>query len=876
MADWHSLLKRQLKRHLDDDHAVGSELAGLIQAVNDAYVQSDADRLMLGRALDISSEELLEANSELRAIIQAFPDLFFNLDETGRILQCKAGAQKDLFRPEGELIGRKIQAVPDLDAATTLGHAVDQVRATGSIVSVEYSLTLQKVEGWYEARLLPLREGEILMIVRNISHRKKVEFTLQTSEREYRRLFETAHDAVILLEASTLEVIAVNRHACDLYGYSRDELVGSNITTLVRDAGTYAEAVGAGSLRATFEAVHWRKDGSRMSVDVRTSIATYQGEVAILSINRDITEQEEARKQQAASLSLFKATLESTADGILVVSRDGRVEICNQRFREMWQLPASGLVSIWKKEARDQILDQLSNPVAFLATVEKIYSRPDAESNDRLHFKDGRIFERYSRPQRIDGECVGRVWSFRDVTKQTSAEAEVRRLAYYDSLTGLPNRTFLSRELEEALKTNGDADHMLALLFMDLDRFKTINDTLGHHKGDLLLKAVAERLKECCHEGEVLARLGGDEFFVLAKDIRHADKAKKIATRLLRVFNEPFDIEGRLLHVTGSIGISLYPWDGIDAETLVTKADVAMYTVKNRLPGGFEYYNPEMDAEALARLTLENDMRRSLDRDEFAVYFQPQIDLVTGEIVAAEALSRWPKPDGTIVLPGSFIPLAETSGLIVPLGQQLLQSACKQGQAWSRLCTPPLRIAVNVSARQLDDPNFLASVVAALKKYDLDPTRLELELTESTIMADPDSATLILNQMREIGIGVALDDFGTGQSSLCNLSRLPISTLKIDRSLVRSCDHNLGNKAIVTAIISMSRSLGLRVIAEGVETHEELRLLEDNGCDEVQGFYFSPPIPAEEFSTFVEEWVPHSCGDQRPGTARSIGPLMVG
>ena len=380
---------------------------------------------------------------------------------------------------------------------------------------------------------------------------------------------------------------------------------------------------------------------------------------------------------------------------------------------------------------------------------------------------------------------------------------------------------------------------------------------------------MANRLKESCREGEILARLGGDEFFVLAKDLRTTDEAGTIANRLLKVFNEPFDIEGRFLHVTASIGISLYPSDGIDAEALITKADVAMYSVKSRGLGGFEYYNPEMDAEALASLTLENDMRRSLDRDEFTVYFQPQIDLVTGEIVAAEALSRWPKQDGTIVLPGSFIPLAETSGLIIPLGEQLLRSACNQGQAWSRVSAPPLRIAVNVSARQLDNPNFVTSVIAILKEYDLDPTRLELELTESTIMADPDSATLVLNQMREIGIGIALDDFGTGQSSLGNLSRLPVSTLKIDRSLVRSCDYDPVNKAIVTAIISMSRSLGLRVIAEGVETHEEFKLLKDNGCDEVQGFYFSRPLPAEEFSTFVEKWVPFSRRDQEPGTASS-------
>ena len=348
MVDWHSLLKRQLKRHLDGDYPFGGELVGLVQAVNDAYVQSDADRLMMERALDISSEELLEANSELRAIIQAFPDLFFNLDETGRILQCKAGAQKDLLRPAEELIGRKIQAVPDPDAATALGQAIDQVRATGSIVSAEYSLTLPEEEGWYEARLLPLREGEILMIVRNIS------------------------------------------------------------------------------------------------------------------------EQEESRKQQAASLSLFKATLESTADGILVISRDGQIEICNQQFREMWHLPAEGPVSISKKETRGQILDQLSNPETFLATVENIYSRPETESHDRLHFKDGRIFERYSRPQRIDSECVGRVWSFRDVTKRVSAEAEVRRLAYYDDLTDLPNRTHLNRELKKALPVAGEDSRMLALLFMDL------------------------------------------------------------------------------------------------------------------------------------------------------------------------------------------------------------------------------------------------------------------------------------------------------------------------------------------------------------------------------------------------------------------------
>jgi len=859
----HSLLSRQLKRCLNADLDEQAEWQSFLEAVNDAYHQSDIDRGMLERALDLSSEELMEANSELSAVVHAFPDLFMRLDSEGRILECKAGSQSDLLLQSTALVGKTFQSIPAPRVASRFERAIEEARTSGSVVRLEYSLDFDDRSEWYEARILQMRQEQLLAVIRNISNRKAAESALRLSEQEYRGLFETAHDAIILVSPATQRVIEVNRRACLLYGYSEAEFVGLSLADLVGEKASRNAAVYAGIActktadgeptceLGSLEAIHRRKNGSEMLMDAHTSIVQYHGEKAILSINRDITAREAARKELESSLSLLQATLDSTADGILVIDIDGEVVAVNRRFYEMWRIPEPLIESRNDLAMLKFAVDQLSSPEAFMQKVRELYAQPDAESRDELAFKDGRVFERYSQPQRVAGASVGRVWSFRDITQQREAEAEVRRLAYYDELTGLPNRALLKDRLEQILADVRRAPRLLALLFLDLDRFKTINDTLGHATGDLLLQAVTERLGDRSREDETLARLGGDEFVLLIHRIRCPEDAAVVARRLIAALEEPFVIEGRALHVSASVGISVCPSDGDDAEALLTKADVAMYSAKERGDGIFQFYDPLMDAKALEKLTLENDMRHALRQDEFVVYYQPQVDLASGAVVAAEALLRWRKEDGTIVSPGKFIPLAEASGLIVPLGEHVLNSACRQAVLWQESGFPPIRLAVNVSARQLERRGFVSRVGEILRDTGFDPANLELELTESAILLDPDRAAETLAELRELGIGIALDDFGTGHSSLSNLSRLPIQTLKLDRSFVRSCSSEIGNRTIVTAVLAMARGLGLRVVAEGVETVDELCFLRDSHCDEVQGFYFCRPVVAEEFIEFA-------------------------
>ncbi len=430
---------------------------------------------------------------------------------------------------------------------------------------------------------------------------------------------------------------------------------------------------------------------------------------------------------------------------------------------------------------------------------------------------------------------------------------EITELATIDSLTGLSNRYAYNSKIDHAIKRAKRHNRNFALMFLDLDRFKIINDSLGHQIGDLLLQHVAMRIIHCVRSTDTVARLGGDEFTILLDEINDISDTSIVAKKILNKLSEPFHLEGHELSITASIGISTYPIDGSSLVELAKNADAAMYQAKESGRNNFQIYDPMMGEKAVENMALEASLRRALAEHEFVLYYQPQLDLATGKICGVEALIRWNSPKFGLVMPGDFIPMAEDTGLILPIGEWVLQNACFHNKAWQQSGLPKVRVAVNVSLRQLLNPNFLPSVDSALCSSNLDPKYLEIELTESSVMQKSNFSLDILRELKSRGIYLSIDDFGTGYSSLSHLKQFPINKLKIDRSFVIDIKENADANAIIEAIIAMSHSLKLDVIAEGVETADQLNLLREKNCDQIQGYYLSRPKPVPKIAQMLKE-----------------------
>jgi diguanylate cyclase (GGDEF)-like protein len=468
-----------------------------------------------------------------------------------------------------------------------------------------------------------------------------------------------------------------------------------------------------------------------------------------------------------------------------------------------------------------------------------------------------------------------------DVTERARAAEKIRHLAFYDSLTGLPNRALFREQLGYALVQAQRHDRILGVLFLDLDNFKRVNDTLGHGAGDALLNQVAQRLSDVLRSGDrvsrmnggtafpEVARMGGDEFIVLLTQLEHASDAARVTQRILEALRRPFPLQGREVVVSASIGIALYPADAPDQDTLLMNADTAMYHAKELGRDSYQFYNRSMNATAFERLSLESDLRKAIEREELRLYYQPKIDVCRGCIVGAEALVRWLHPQMGLVSPAQFIPLAEQSGLIKPIGDWVLATACRHSRQWQNAGHPPVPVAVNLSGVNFRDSCLPELVGRVLRESGIRPGQLELEVTESVLMHEVEELTQLLRYLKEIGVRLAIDDFGTGYSSLSYLKRFPLDTLKIDRSFVRDIATSPGDKAITSAIVALARNLGVEVVAEGVETRAQADVLQALGCNVVQGFLYCRPIPEPEFVSLLHRGVTVPNADVTAGVSLS-------
>jgi diguanylate cyclase (GGDEF)-like protein/PAS domain S-box-containing protein len=554
-----------------------------------------------------------------------------------------------------------------------------------------------------------------------------------------------------------------------------------------------------------------------------------------------------------------QVTLNSIGDAVACTDISGNLTFLNVVAEKLtgwsWQeaggRPMAEVFRILNTTNRETI----SNPMEMAVGCDQTLHLP---SNCILVRRDGfeiPIEDSVAPIHDRDGEATGAVIVFRDVSAARAMALEITHSAEHDFLTGLPNRMLFNGRVAQAIVLAQRHKKQVAVLFLDLDGFKHINDSLGHPIGDKLLQSIAERLVECVRASDTVSRQGGDEFVVLLSEMERPEDAAITARRMLQAVAKPHSINQHDLHVTTSIGVSIYPDDGPDAETLIKNADTAMYQAKEKGRQGYQFFKPVMNVRAVERQSIEESLRRALERREIVLHYQPKIDLRTGAIAGAEALIRWTHPARGPLSPAQFIPVAEDCGLILPIGAWVLRQACMQARAWLDAGLPTATMAVNVSAMEFRDENFLEGLFAILSETGLDPSALELELTESVLMKRAESAASILQALREKGVQVAIDDFGTGYSSLSYLRKFPVDALKIDQSFVRQISTAGDDTAIVTAVIAMARSLKLRVVAEGVETLEELEFLRAHQCDEAQGFYFSKPVPPQQFAELLESGI---------------------
>ncbi len=551
------------------------------------------------------------------------------------------------------------------------------------------------------------------------------------------------------------------------------------------------------------------------------------------------------------TLSLLDATMAATTDGILVVDHHGKVVRFNQHFVMMWGIKESVSTEGHEKMILG-VLEQLKEPERFLEKMTQLYETPEEVTYDVFELKNGKVFERYSQPQWVEGKHVGRVWSFRDTTERHEQAALLGHRALHDGLTNLPNRVLLLDRLQQAILLGRREMKSFAVLLMDLDRFKEVNDTLGHRIGDILLRQVSSRITTILRKSDTLARLGGDEFAILLMGQVTAEDAIQFAEKVHQVLEPSFLIEDVSLDIDVSIGISLFPDHGDQVHSLLKMADIAMYMAKSA-ETGIMVYNASKDRYSLKGLVLKNDLRQAIQNEQLFLLYQPKVNLKTNQVMGVEALVRWKHPQFGTIPPDEFIALAEQTGLIKPLTIWVLKQALNQELLW-RKAGLDLRVAVNLSVRSLRDSKLSDQILEVLQSLGTAADRLELEITESIIMDDPTRAMEIVTRLSSEGIKFALDDFGTGYSSLSYLKKLPISAVKIDKSFILDMMAEGDDEIIVVSIIELAHNLGMKVIAEGLEDQETMDRLSALSCDEVQGYFLSRPIPGAEILQWAEKW----------------------
>jgi len=592
-------------------------------------------------------------------------------------------------------------------------------------------------------------------------------------------------------------------------------------------------------------------DADKQKLDDSLSVTTTELSERTQLLRTQLQTLTETQDQLQKSLTALNATFDATGEIILSLDNFGRLIKSNKMGKEL-------LPDIAKYEGKNQTISwqnvhkMLLNPWHLSEIIESLQDQPSIRLTGTLHFTNGRIFEYHSLPQLQNNLLIGRVWCLRDVTEEKKIEQLIHHQAYHDVLTGLPNRNFLLEKIDSIIKENPDPDKKLAIIFIDLDNFKKVNDTDGHEAGDELLRIATKRMRNCVRESDILARLGGDEFLILIESIISQSGLERMCINILESLARPFLLNNRNHFISCSMGISVYPRDDVIPDGLIGKADMAMYRAKKLGKNNFQFYSEELERLARHQLELENELRMAISANQIRIYLQPEINLSTGRIVAAEALARWTKTDGVTVPPIQFIAIAEQANLIGEIGKLVFDQVCREIACWKQNgINDNITVAINLSAREFKDTELVNNIQRKLLEYAVEGEKIVLEITESLFMEDKESVLRIMNQLRDLGIRFAIDDFGTGYSSFSYLQDLPINYLKIDRSFLIGVTHNKKKYAIARSIIDICNHLDLHVIAEGIEDQETLDFIIKNQCTMAQGFFMHYPMPTEDFLTLL-------------------------
>ncbi len=679
-----------------------------------------------------------------------------------------------------------------------------------------------------------------------------------------KKVFDTMQIGVTISDVNG-RILYVNPADAEMHGYKVEELLGEDVRIFAPTKRW--NPMNLEEIKSLHkwkrESANLRKDGSVFAAQLMSDVITDTGGevIGIITTCEDITDRKVMEEKLKESEEKFRSLVDSTDDSIFLLDSNYKFLFMNKKhlFR----------MGISESEYVGRSFSEFHSPEEageFILKVDEVFRTGESIQNEYRSEKNNEYFlqtlspikDQYGMPEAVTVVS-------KDITEHRKTEEQVRFLAYFDSLTGLPNRFFFKELLDKALAHAERRKLILATLFLDVDNFKRINDTLGHDIGDELLQAITFRLLKSVRSSDsihranentitnTLSRLGGDEFVVLLSEIADPPDAAVVARRLLKDISEPYMLKGHKVIITASIGISVYPSDGEDAQSLLKYADLAMYHAKDMGKNNYQYYTESMKSAAFERLTLEGELNKALEKDEFSVYYQAKLDVQSRKIIGMEALVRWKHPEKALISPSGFIPLAEETGQIIAIDEWVLHTACLQNRVWQDSGFAPMVIAVNLSTSHLENRKLTKVVAQALQNSGLEPQYLELEITESKIMKNPVISIIVLNELKAMGVRIAIDDFGTGHSSLNYLRQIPIDYVKIDRSFVMNITTAPNDTAIIKSIITLAHSLNLKVIAEGVETEQQLAFLRELECDEVQGYLFSKPLPADMFTQLLKD-----------------------
>ena len=826
--------------------------------------EADGSTLWHGFVMDITERKLVESEilatrNQLQATLDAIPDLLFEVDTEGRYYRYHAPHSGLLIASHEPFLGKKLTDILPSDAADVCLSALQEAQQKGRSIGKQFKLSRPEGDFWFELsvsvkHMESVQEPHFIVLSRDITERKNIKETLKASEELFRNLFTQAPVGIAVIDSLTGHIYTANQKYADIAGLSIDNL--QHITWMqmthpddIQADLEYMALMNAGKINGfSMEKRYINPDGTIVWINITVAPMHLHNKdnPRHLCIVEDITN----RKQAEMELRIAAIAFESQ-EAMVITDAHNIILRINAAFAKTTGYTAKELIgrkmNLLKSGRHDNDFYQ--------AMWEEINCNGSWKGEIWDRRKNGEIYPKWLTITAVigsDGKVSHYVGTHTDITERKATEEYINRLAFYDSLTELPNRRLLQERLKHGIELNNQTGSLMAVLMMDLDKFKSVNDNLGHTAGDELLLQVAERIRAQLREVDMVARWGGDEFVILMEDVGHYEYVAHVADAIIHALSQPFTLyENHDTYIGASIGIALHPQHGNSVETLMDNADTALYHAKDSGRSCFAYFSEELTQKARERIALESRLRQAIEQQELCVFFQPQIDINSGHIVGAEALVRWLDPIKGYIMPSEFIPLAEETGLIIPMGEWVLRETCRLGRQWLNAGLPAITLAVNVSPHQFRGGDINALVTQVLHDTGFPVGYLELEITESGLMDNQQHAMSILNNLHEQGVHLAIDDFGTGYSSLAYLKYFPLDVLKIDKTFIDDIPFLQGDMAITSTIIAMAHHLGFKVLAEGVETQEQLAFLKEQGCDSYQGYLYSKPLSTNDFAKLL-------------------------